>query len=134
MRWLEPEIPAAGAGPAVLRLEVAPVAGEGRLGRLLDVGATTLLAPVGPDRGRSARLPIGLDLPGGAAPTVVELPFEPGRCDLHAIAEDKQGTLLRIRAELAGAPLELLLPSPEAQRDALLAWAVARCDALGEGP
>ena len=53
--------------------------------------------------------------------------IRPGRCDLHAVAEDKQGTIFRIRATAAGEPADLLVPVPDEQRDALLGWVVARC-------
>ncbi|WP_404313320.1 hypothetical protein LG314_05795 [Agrococcus terreus] len=141
VRWLAPSIPADGEGPAVLRLEVAPRGDDGGagadgevLGRLDAVQPTPLLVPVGGDGRRLDALPLGLDVVAGAAPSVVEVPLGPGRCDLHAIAEDKQGTILRVVAELDGERTDLLLPSPDAQRDALLTWAVERCAALGEAP
>lgn len=139
VRWLAPSIPADGAGPAALRLEVAPRGGDGGadgdvLGRLDAVQQTPLLVPVDGDGRRLDALPLGLDVVADAPPSVVEVPLEPGRCDPHAIAEDKQGTILRIVAELDGVRTDLLLPSPEAQRDALLTWAVERCAAVGEGP
>ncbi|GAA3599108.1 hypothetical protein [Agrococcus terreus] len=136
VRWLAPSIPADGAGPAVLRLEVAPRGGgDGDvLGRLEAVQPTPLLVPVDGDGRRLDALPLGVDVVAGAAPSVVEVPLEPGRCDLHAIAEDKQGTILRIVAELDGERSDLLLASADAQRDALLTWAVERCAALGAGP
>lgn len=142
VRWLAPSIPADGAGPAVLRLEVVPRGADDTadhadgnvLGRLDAVQQTPLLVPVDGDGRRLDALPLALDLVAGATPSVVEVPLEPGRCDLHAVAEDKQGTILRIVAELDGERTDLLLPSADAQRDALLTWAVERCAALGEGP
>lgn len=131
VRWLEPMIPADGSGPAIVRLEVVPVAGEGAAGGSLDaVGATVLLAPVDASGDRIESLPVGLALEPGGEPSVVEVPLTPARCDAHAIAEDKQGTLFRVRVTSAGEPAVLVLPSPDAQRDALLAWVVARCAAL----
>jgi hypothetical protein len=131
VRWLDPVVPADGSGPAIVRLELVPVAGEGAAGGSLDeVAATVLLAPVDASGARIEALPVGLPIEPGGAPAVVEVPLTPGRCDAHAIAEDKQGTLFRIRARVDGEPVELVLPSPDAQRDALLAWVVARCAAL----
>lgn len=131
VRWLDPAIPADGSGAAIVRLEVVPVAGEGVAGGSVDeVGATVLLAPVDASGNRIESLPVGLAIEPGDEPAVVEVPLTPGRCDAHAIAEDKQGTLFRIRATIGGEPVELVLPSPDAQRDALLAWVVARCAAL----
>ncbi|WP_405216602.1 hypothetical protein [Agrococcus sp. Ld7] len=127
IRWLEPSIPADGAGPAVVRLRIEPV-GE-RSGGLAAIDATVLLTPVDASDARVEQLPIGLEIDPGAPPTEVAIPLEPGRCDLHAIAEDKQGTLFRLRAAIDGDPIDLVLPSPEAQRDALLDWVVERCAA-----
>lgn len=126
--WREPSIPADGAGPAVLRLEVTPVAGDGgRAGSIDEVAATVLLVPVDAAGERIEVLPVGAEIDAGAAPTVVEVPVAPGRCDLHAIAEDKQGTLFRIRATHGDDPVTLVLPSPDEQRNALLDFVVASC-------
>ncbi|GAA1419062.1 hypothetical protein [Agrococcus citreus] len=128
LAWLEPSIPADGVGPAVLRLEVAPVAGDGgRVGSIDEVAATVLLVPVDAAGERIEVLAVGAEIEAGAAPTVVEVPVAPGRCDLHAIAEDKQGTLFRIRATHGDDPVTLVLPSPDAQRNALLDFVVASC-------
>ncbi len=128
IRWLEPGSPADASGPAVLRLEVSPAAGAGEvLGSVDEIAATVLLAPADAQGARLEALPVALQVIAGAAPTVVDVPLVPGRCDLHAVAEDKQGTIFRIRATAAGEPVDLLLPVPDAQRDALLGWVVARC-------
>ena len=74
-------------------------------------------------------LPIERAIAPGDAAFVLEVPLEPGRCDLHAIAEDKQGTIFRLRATLVDEPIDLVLPAPEAQREALLDWVVERCAA-----
>lgn len=132
--WLEPRIPAAGAGAAVLRLEVTPVAGAaGERGTLDALTATPLLTPVDASGTRIAEAALGLEIVPGAAPTVLEVPIEPGRCDLHAIAEDKQGTVFRVRGSVAGEPIELVLVTPEAQRGALLTWVVEHCTARDGG-
>jgi hypothetical protein len=130
VEWLEPAIPADGSGPAVLRLRVTPVAGSGAAaGSIDEVAATVLLAPLDASGARIEALPVGLAIAPGAPAAVVEVPLIPGRCDLHAIAEDKQGTIFRIRATRGGERVDLLLPSPDSQRNALLDWVVARCAA-----
>lgn len=129
LTWLEPVIPADGGGPAVLRLRVEPV-GQGSSqgsGSVDAVDATVLLTPVDASGTRIEQLPIGLSIEPGDAPSVVEVPLEPGRCDLHAIAEDKQGTIFRVLVQQDGERVALQLVSPDAQRDALLDWVVARC-------
>ncbi|WP_306233422.1 hypothetical protein [Agrococcus beijingensis] len=131
VEWLDPEIPADGSGPAILRLRVSPVAGGGAaVGTIDEVAATVLLAPLDASAARIEALPVGLAIATGTPATVVDVPLTPGRCDLHAVAEDKQGTIFRVRATQGGERVDLLLPSPEAQRKALLDWAVARCAAL----
>ncbi|SDR65655.1 hypothetical protein [Agrococcus carbonis] len=130
--WLPPEIPLDGSGPAVLRLRFTPLAEPSpQRGTVEAILATPLLAPVDGSGARADPLPIGVELRRGDRPTVVEVPLEPGRCDLHAIAEDKQGTIFRVLGTMGGEPIELVLVSPVEQRDALLDWAVERCRALG---
>lgn len=128
LRWLPADIPPDGSRPAVLRLEVAPVAGAGELlGSVDDVPATVLLAPADAAGAPLAALAVALDVVAGAAPTIVDVPLAPARCDLHAVAEDKQGTIFSTRATAGGEPVRLVLPAPDDQRGALLAWVVARC-------
>lgn len=130
LAWLEPSIPADGSGPAVLRLQLSPLPEPAeQRGGIESVAATALLTPVDASGTRVELLPVDGELRRGAAPMVIEVPLEPGRCDLHAIAEDKQGTIFRISASMGGEPIDLLLPSPDAQRNALLDWVVARCAA-----
>lgn len=131
VEWLDPEIPGDGSGPAILRLRVSPVAGSGAaVGSIDEVAATVLLAPLDASAARIEALPVGLAIEAGAPATVIDVPLTPGRCDLHAVAEDKQGTIFRIRATRGGERVDLVLPSPDSQRDALLGWVVARCAVL----
>lgn len=125
LRWLDPSIPASGAGPAVVRLRVEPTAQVS--GSLDAIDATVLLTPVDAFGTRVEQLPLELAIAPGTTPTELAIPLEPGRCDLHAIAEDKQGTMFRVRAQVDGEPVDLVLPSPDAQRNALLDWVVERC-------
>jgi hypothetical protein len=130
--WLPPEIPLDGSGPAVLRLRFSPLAAPSPQRATVEaILATPLLAPVDAAGTRADPLPIGVELRRSDRPTVVEVPLEPGRCDLHAIAEDKQGTIFRVLGTMGGEPIDLVLVSPPEQRDALLNWAVERCRALG---
>lgn len=126
--WLEPTIPADGAGPAVVRLRVEPL-GTGERATLQSFSSTVLVTPVDASGARVEVLPIERAIAPGDAAFVLEVPLEPGRCDLHAIAEDKQGTIFRLRATLVDEPIDLVLPAPEAQREALLDWVVERCAA-----
>ncbi len=126
--WLQPDISPDGVGPAVLRLEVSPRPGAAApLGSIDAVLATVLLAPADAAGQRLEALPVAIGVIAGAAPTVVDVPLVPARCDLHAVAEDKQGTILTIRATAGDEPVDLRLPVPDDQRNALLAWVVASC-------
>ncbi|GAA2751531.1 hypothetical protein [Amnibacterium kyonggiense] len=52
----------------------------------------------------------------------------PTRCDLHAIAEDKVGTVLPVQLRLAdGARGTVPVRAPKAIKDAVLAWVVRAC-------
>lgn len=63
---------------------------------IVSVDATTLLSP---DDGR-ARWDVGETIAAGDDPRTVVLTASPARCDAHAIAEDKMGTVLRVRVRL----------------------------------
>src|SRR5690606_18960842 len=59
LRWLEPRIPADGSGPAVLRLEAAPLAADAGVRGTIDaVDATVLLTPVDASGTRMEQLPV----------------------------------------------------------------------------
>ncbi|MRG60768.1 hypothetical protein GE115_12950 [Agromyces sp. CFH 90414] len=74
---------------AVIDLAVAPVAGaEGTVSVRQVLGTTLLSAEDG------LNWPVTLEIAGGGAPTTIELPVRPARCDQHAGAEDKRGTIL----------------------------------------
>ena len=66
---------------------------------------TTLLAQLDPTTGElvNAR-EIGLVVDAASAPSTIELDLVPNRCDPHAIAEDKRGTIIPLRVGFAGDP------------------------------
>lgn len=90
-------------GSVTLRFE--PVAGGPRV-EVLAVDGTTLLTP----SGGAASWPLTLDSDDG--PGVVVLAFEPARCDAHAVAEDKRGTFLGVRARVDGVAQEVVYLTP----------------------
>jgi hypothetical protein len=63
---------------------------------IVSVDATTLLSPAD----GSARWDVGETISAGDDRRTVILTAIPARCDAHAIAEDKVGTLLRVRVRL----------------------------------
>lgn len=100
---------------ADLVLRVRPVPGGPHV-RLVQVGGTTLLRPAaGPG-------PWVVDVDSARPPADgrVVLPVVPARCDLHAIAEDKRGTVLGVRAVVDGvAQPEWYVAAPPALLGAL---------------
>ncbi|NCT89818.1 hypothetical protein GXB85_02455 [Cellulomonas sp. APG4] len=66
-----------------------------------SVEGTVLLGPAGGGTAWTAP-PLGAVVEG---PTTVRLPIVPTRCDAHAVAEDKRGTYLGLRATVAGRSL-----------------------------
>ena len=101
---LAPELEVAADGrTAVVRLLIHPraasgsgAAGAGEL--MIDrVEETTLLA----EAPQAAPWPHSLTLRTGGPPAEVRLGIRPARCDPHAVAEDKVGTLLPLRVRVA---------------------------------
>ena len=95
---LDPELELAADGrTAVLRLLLQPrAAGAGEL--VIDrIEETTLLAEAS-----QAPWPRSVTVRAGGAPAQVRLGIRPSRCDPHAVAEDKVGTLLPLQVRVAG--------------------------------
>jgi hypothetical protein len=97
---------AADGRTAVLRLLVQPrpasgtedAAGAGAGELVIDrIEETTLLAEAG-----QAPWPRSVTVRTGGAPAQVRLGIRPSRCDPHAVAEDKVGTLLPLQVRVAG--------------------------------
>lgn len=101
---LAPDLGVAADGrTAVVRLLIQPRAasgsGDGSAGELVidRVEETTLLAEA-----PEPPWPHSLTLRTGGPPAEVRLGIRPARCDPHAVAEDKVGTLLPLRVSVAG--------------------------------
>lgn len=76
------------------------------------IEGTVLLSPVG---GPSWAPPELARV--GDAPTTAVLEFLPGRCDPHAVAEDKRGTFLPVHVRIDGEQLPVVyVPAPDALR------------------
>ena len=158
-RWhAEACLAATAAALAELRLEAAPAA-EGEIGvrlvaapgaggaegasgaegggsvRLLEVSGSVLLSALDADGRPAAGIPVPSAL--STAPTELALRYAPARCDAHAIADDKQGTHLRVRlaitTEEGVREGEVVVVPEPAVRDALLAAVVAACASRSPG-
>lgn len=74
---------------AFIDVEVVPAAsGDGSFVIDRVYGTTLLNAEGGVD------WPLGAEVTAGSAPVTITLPVRPARCDAHAIADDKRGTIL----------------------------------------
>jgi len=84
--------------PAVLQVEVSPT-GAGSL-QLVEARSTILLQLVDSLGTRVEALPVGLSVDDGAGEQRITLDLVPTRCDPHAIAEDKRGTIMILQVRL----------------------------------
>ncbi|KQR21371.1 hypothetical protein [Microbacterium sp. Leaf151] len=112
-----------GDGFANLVLSIEP-SGDAAAGRLeiVSLRGTPLLRFAG-----GSEAPIGLTVEGDDAPSEAAVAVTPIRCDAHAIAEDKVGTLFDLVARVDGR--EVVVPLARSQEVAgdLLAFTAATC-------
>lgn len=94
---------------ALLELDITPRGAAGSF--TIDTVGSTLLLYQSPDPTRV----LGVTVNAGDPPSVVVLRYVPGRCDPHAVAEDKLGTRLPFTVTIAGeAPVDVAIgASPE---------------------
>ena len=117
----------ADARSAVVRLVIAPrnaaSAGPGA-GTLTinSIGATTLL-----DEDPSAPWPRGLRVDAAGPVRDLSLGLRPARCDPHAVAEDKVGTLIPLRVTVAGREGVLKIDAGALLRGRIYDFVTAAC-------
>lgn len=115
----------AGAEPAILVLGVDPTGAPGVV-TLHEVAGTTLLQPALDGRGVD-RLDLEVDL-AAEGPSEVRIPFVPNRCDAHALAEDKVGTVIPFTVSTPRTEVtRWLLPATEEVRARWYAYVAAYC-------
>lgn len=124
----------AGALVAEVDLSIAPTGSDGSV-TIASWRSTTLVTPADPTS--SAALPeaeLDLTVSGDDAPSVVTLTLIPNRCDPHAVAEDKRGTIFPLRIVLAdGTEGTLFVASADAVRGALYDYVPQACAAAPTG-
>lgn len=114
-------------GSAALELAITPTgAGEAGTLRLVALRGTTLLRFAD---GEEA--PLDVEVAASDAASVGRVSIVPRRCDPHAIAEDKVGTIFTLVAELSGREVAIPLPRPPSVADALLTFTAASCGLTG---
>lgn len=113
---VEPPVRTSTIGDALvaeLTVTVVP-RGTGDL-TLLSVSGTPLLQHVDPSTGAPLHdgVELGLEVEG---PTSFGMTLRPGRCDAHALAEDKQGTRVPVQVRLDGEEGRVVLAASDAVR------------------
>ena len=117
----------AGAAASVwLDVTLTPT-GEAGAVTIDRVGPTTLLAPA-TATGTGTGWPVGLTVDADTPRRTISLELRPARCDPHAVAEDKRGTVLpfAVRSE-AGPAGSYNVSVSDALRGEIYAWITARC-------
>lgn len=125
-----PGIRLEGAGSttvAVLTITAVPTGASGRL-ELVALRSTVLLRPAPTDGGGDPPQdwPLSLTVDAADGPQSIELRIVPTRCDPHALAEDKVGTLFPLVVRIDDGPeavmtLPLDVDTAEALKDAVRA-------------
>jgi hypothetical protein len=119
----------AGQAPAILVIDVEPTGGAGTI-EIVGVRSTTLLQP-SDDGVRTPELALDVEL-SAAGPTELRVPLLPNRCDAHALAEDKVGTIIPFLVDAGGAePVTWLMVLPDELKGALYTYYAAYCGLPG---
>ncbi|QAY73579.1 hypothetical protein ET445_09740 [Agromyces protaetiae] len=118
---------------AVIDIAVAPVGapadGAAASFHVSGVRGTTLINAEG-----GFNWDLDLTIAASDPPSTIELPVRPGRCDAHAVAEDKIGTILPFEIETSdGRSGQLGLPANDTLRAELYAYYSERCGLPGSG-
>jgi hypothetical protein len=119
-----------GALVARLDLLVEPLAGDGQDGALLiqEARGTVLLALADPVDGSAAvSQPVALTVDGRSQTSAVTLTLVPARCDPHAVAEDKRGTVFPLRVTVEGTSGTVYVAADSEVKAALYDFVRAAC-------
>jgi hypothetical protein len=124
---LDPDLEVAPDGQtAVVRLVITPAGTPGQSPQKLTINSiagTTLLAESPADP-----WPRDIAISSGTAPKEVPLTIRPARCDPHAVAEDKVGTLLPLRISVGAREGVLKVAAPNELRGRIYDFVTAACD------
>ncbi len=108
-------------GTAILRLNYVP---QGRGGSITidEIQGTTLIS-----EDRDAPWPKGTELSGSGTSGTIELTIRPTRCDPHAVAEDKVGTLLPLNVRAGNRTGIIKVPADTSLKAAIQEFVGAAC-------
>jgi len=108
---------------AFIDVAIEPVASGDASMHIARVYGTTLLNAEG-----GIDWTLDLDVAAGEPRSVISLPVRPARCDAHAIADDKRGTILPFEIETAdGRAGRLDVPASDGLKAELYAYYGERC-------
>jgi hypothetical protein len=119
--------------PVTLDFTALPTGSAGRV-TVISVGATTLFAPVDARGERIVATPVGLTFDAESTATGIPIRLEPSRCDPHAIAEDKRGTLLPFAIEVGSATGTIEIAVDAAVRASLYDYVADWCAMADQTP
>lgn len=127
IRVAGPALWVAGAGsPAELAVEVTPT-GTGSLD-FVEARSTVLLSLVDATGAPTEALPLYVAVRPGADGQRLSLRLVPSRCDPHAIAEDKRGTIMLLEVRLHGGEEGLVfIPADDSTKADLFAYIADYC-------
>jgi hypothetical protein len=115
---------------AVVGLTLTPTGAKGRVD-VEAVSSTPLLRPDPGTHPNTADWPLELSVDTASGPRTAELRIVPARCDAHAIADDKVGTVFNLAVSLSdGTSGEYRLLPAERVREELLDYVRATCGLL----
>lgn len=112
---------------AVVPLTFTPTGADGRV-EVSAVSATPLLQPAPATSPNTDAWPLELAVDATSGTVTAELRIVPTRCDPHALAEDKVGTVLNLAVSLAGDQTgDYQLVPPDGIREAILDYVRVTC-------
>jgi hypothetical protein len=117
-----------GGIPAVgVDITVEPTGADGSV-TFVASGSTTLLMMANPATATLDNLlPLDVVVHGTDAPSVITLTVAPGRCDPHAIQEDKRGTIFPVEVITADGEGRIYVTTADPVRSALYDVVIGNC-------
>lgn len=113
--------PGPGKGHATMTITVKPRGGTGSM-TIESIGETTLLAGV-----PGNQWPHDVVIHGTDKDSTLSLPIRPARCDPHAVAEDKVGTLMPLHVTVDGVAGTIKVAAGNALRGSIYDFVTKSC-------
>ncbi|MET3769502.1 hypothetical protein ABIB15_002204 [Marisediminicola sp. UYEF4] len=114
-----------------LGLEIVPTGASGSL-TLVSMRGAILMALADPASGAIIESRgLNLEVDAAGRPSLIMVDFVPNRCDPHAIAEDKRGTLLPVEVSMGKVDGVYSVPVSDELRSEIYAYLVEACGMAG---